>query len=1105
MPNERQRVSLLRLDVDNTLKPFDDERKYLQKLRQSTTVESILVHLFDLLQIEDYRVLFSSINFQTIDLAWLETFSKLCMKRYLEFDDICFYSKTSEINLKNKNDTKSIIENYTNFLIENLKRRFTMKYFCAIISELEHLSHFKSEKLSKQLNENNRIVHEIFLLFNSENEDKDDSIIHIGSTPAQPINRPVYINYKPIHMVYLRENLLIKNDLDARLPFKGITNTFIADLIHTKIINVLDETTSKVHDIPTKWLYFAKPCESNIILPLKLRVLLLDSQKGTRRYGLIGEEPGKNNDYRCLVFFTDDTKNMSASYHPSSHIHICLDQTFSMHQHECQNEFLDRYFASYPERMMLRAKEGSLVKVRNVFTNFNPNSFVPALVIQIDGSMMQIELSHSKQRKWLYRGSPLLDQMHNYYSTQNKAAVNGFARRTARQHLSAKRTNAPEIICLNEQTAANKGTLVRTAEQAIDGTDETRSIKRIRVSSEQNLLRSSSMQSTTSVQTGPRTLRPRQTNNSTQNTLPLSSSSPSLNNDHSSSTNLNRQSSSSSTSSNHGGTTTSMQLRSSHTNTNSKIVINPLFIELAEKFLLHYSYEFHPHDCSHKCVVYAEKHFHQLPRTMNPFLKPFACHWTMLDNLRVRKVGDVRLKLTRSAYIYCAPCGRKLQSQTQVDNYLHETKSKLTIELFVYDSKVNASRKLQSQTQVDNYLHETKSKLTIELFVYDSKVNAKQHYCPDGKILNPDISNEQENIPISVVNEVDKEPGKIEEPSAFTYRVERTPVAGVNMVINEPRMTCCTCTDGCRNRIKCACWLRTLKYAELIGDERVKAMKAKHKSDAEILNNLGYRFRRLHKNVPGGIYECNSRCSCNKQTCSNRVVQNGIIAQLQLFKTVARGWGVRTLHDLPVGTFISVYSGEIFTSEQADERGKLLGDEYQADLDFFENINNDSDEEQNGGILEQDDEEEDESDTSPSSSESASTRRRNANLQARARELLKKDGKKSSKTTPGDNDTNSTLNRTLLPDYDGVVYTLDAKLVGNIGRYFNHSCSPNIAVQNVFVDTHDIHFPWIGFFATKTIRSGTELCWDYNYTVGEIAGRRMDCHCGSAECRRRVL
>ncbi|CAF4756871.1 unnamed protein product, partial [Rotaria sp. Silwood2] len=90
-----------------------------------------------------------------------------------------------------------------------------------------------------------------------------------------------------------------------------------------------------------------------------------------------------------------------------------------------------------------------------------------------------------------------------------------------------------------------------------------------------------------------------------------------------------------------------------------------------------------------------------------------------------------------------------------------------------------------------------------------------------------------------------------------------------------------------------------------------------------------------------------------------------------------------------------------------------------------------------------------------------STRLRNANLQSRARELLKKDGKKPPKTESEDNDNNSTLNRTLLPDYDGVVYTLDAKLFGNIGRYFNHSCSPNIAVQNVFVDVNSIEICFI--------------------------------------------
>ena len=424
------------------------------------------------------------------------------MQRYLEIDEI-FFSKISyqkyHIKSTKINKNTSIINNYNNYLIENLKKCFTLKYFHAIINEIEQLNRFKFEKISKQLNENNRLIHEIFLLINHHDnnnnnnnittDDKDDSIIHLSSTPAQTINRPIYINYKPIHMVYLRENLLIKNDLDQRLPLKGITNTFVADLINTKQINILDEITGKTYDISTKWLYFSKPCESNVLLPLKLRVLVIDSQTGRRRYGLIGEEPGKNNDYRCLIFFTDDQEHMSANYHPSSHIHICLDQTFSIHIHECQNDLLERYFTSFPERMMLRAKEGSIVKVRNIYTNFNNNTFISALVIQIDGSMMQIEISHNKQRIWLYRGSPLLDQMNNYYSTQNKAANNGLVRRTARQHLSARRTNVPEIICLNDQSSSlsstpttpitpttmtsslnisNKGKSARTADEAID-------------------------------------------------------------------------------------------------------------------------------------------------------------------------------------------------------------------------------------------------------------------------------------------------------------------------------------------------------------------------------------------------------------------------------------------------------------------------------------------------------------------------------------------------------------------------------------------------------------------------------------------------------------
>ncbi|XP_060080758.1 histone-lysine N-methyltransferase SETDB1-B-like [Ylistrum balloti] len=84
-------------------------------------------------------------------------------------------------------------------------------------------------------------------------------------------------------------------------------------------------------------------------------------------------------------------------------------------------------------------------------------------------------------------------------------------------------------------------------------------------------------------------------------------------------------------------------------------------------------------------------------------------------------------------------------------------------------------------------------------------------------------------------------------------------------------------------------------------------------------------------------------------------------------------------------------------------------------------------------------------------------------------------------------------------------YIMDAKSMGNIGRYLNHSCTPNVFVQNVFVDTHDLRFPWVTFFAGQYIRAGTELTWDYNYEVGSVPGKVLYCYCGSADCRGRLL
>lgn len=68
------------------------------------------------------------------------------------------------------------------------------------------------------------------------------------------------------------------------------------------------------------------------------------------------------------------------------------------------------------------------------------------------------------------------------------------------------------------------------------------------------------------------------------------------------------------------------------------------------------------------------------------------------------------------------------------------------------------------------------------------------------------------------------------------------------------------------------------------------------------------------------IKECWTKCDCNK-FCGNRVVQGGIRCNLQVFWTTeGKGWGVRTLEDLPKGSFVCEYVGEILTNTELRNR-----------------------------------------------------------------------------------------------------------------------------------------------------------------------------------------
>ena len=72
------------------------------------------------------------------------------------------------------------------------------------------------------------------------------------------------------------------------------------------------------------------------------------------------------------------------------------------------------------------------------------------------------------------------------------------------------------------------------------------------------------------------------------------------------------------------------------------------------------------------------------------------------------------------------------------------------------------------------------------------------------------------------------------------------------------------------------------------------------------------------------IYECNQNCACSRVTCYNRVVQNGIQLRLQVFLTENRGWGLRCVDDIPKGTFVCTYAGQVLNEQTANKEGSFF-------------------------------------------------------------------------------------------------------------------------------------------------------------------------------------
>lgn len=175
-------------------------------------------------------------------------------------------------------------------------------------------------------------------------------------------------------------------------------------------------------------------------------------------------------------------------------------------------------------------------------------------------------------------------------------------------------------------------------------------------------------------------------------------------------------------------------------------------------------------------------------------------------------------------------------------------------------------------------------------------------------VIYPDVSRGRERFPIPVYNDVDDMPA----PLDFTYVTKHIAGDGAVITNNPSFVSCCTCTDNCKDPTRCECAL--------------------------LMGGFAYNQKGIYLSEKAeGVYECNQRCSCHVSRCKNRVVGKGPHLKLQVFRCSDpnKGWGVRCLTAIPAGAYVADYLGEVMLESHADGRGLSRSDEYLYNLDAW--------------------------------------------------------------------------------------------------------------------------------------------------------------------------
>lgn len=205
------------------------------------------------------------------------------------------------------------------------------------------------------------------------------------------------------------------------------------------------------------------------------------------------------------------------------------------------------------------------------------------------------------------------------------------------------------------------------------------------------------------------------------------------------------------------------------------------------------------------------------------------------------------------------------------------------------------------------------------------------------------------------------------------------------------------------------------------------------------------------------VYECGPNCGCGPG-CVNRTSQRGIKYRLEVFRTPKKGWAVRSWDFIPSGAPVCEYTGILARTEDLDH---VSENNYIFDIDCLQTIRG------IGG---------------------RERRSRDASLPA-------------NNSLDGIDDRRSES----VPEF-----CIDACSTGNIARFINHSCEPNLFVQCVLSSHHDIKLARVVLFAAENIPPLQELTYDYGYALDSVYGpdgkiKQMPCFCGATECRKRLF